>query len=841
MEKISLLFFILLLFSCTQKNIKPIYKKLHDNWEFKNADSSIWRTAKIPGSVHTDLLLHKIIPNPFIGSNEDKVQWIENQDYIYQTKFTLDNDILTQDKIELVFDGLDTYAAVFLNDSNILNADNMFRAYEIECKEILKKNNLLKIHFKSPIRIGKQIAEKYPYKFNGGYKVVTRKAGFHYGWDWGARLVTSGIWRPINIRAWSKARLKDINIRNKKISSNEAILNVSTEIEASRNSVADLTICCNDKTLITKQLNIKKGNNFKTFNIKIDNPKLWYTNGLGNPYLYTFRIELKHKGQVIDNKEVPFGIRTLNLIKKPDNYGESFYFELNGQSVFMKGVNYIPQDNFQNRVSKVRYDSLISAVKNAEINMIRVWGGGIYEDDYFYELCDKNGILVWQDFMFACAMYPGDKEFRANVSAEAEYNIKRLRNHPCIALWCGNNEIDEAWHNWGWASGYSKKDSAEIWQSYKKIFHELLPQKLAELDSGRAYHSSSPRYGRGNYKSQFYGDSHYWGVWHDAEPFENYEKKVPRFMSEFGFQSFPAKATIAQFAASEQHYTDSPEMQTHQKHPRGNKLIKEYMQRHYPIPENFDHFVYLSQLLQAEGITKGIEAHRRAKPYCGGTLYWQLNDCWPAVSWSSIDYYGRKKALYYFVKRSYAKYLLSFAAKADSLNLYLVSDDVKQQKAVLNYKIKSMKNKILKSDKVEFEIPANSSKVIKHFLVSELTKGCGKDTIYFTGALSVAGKLVETIHYYFVPIRKLSLPKAHFELSSEKAQNGIVITIKSDVYAKSVELAYPDAVYFSDNFFDLEANVPRKIFISTQAEKFNKSALKITCLNDILSSKRVYK
>ncbi|HVO76874.1 MAG TPA: glycoside hydrolase family 2 protein, partial [Candidatus Bathyarchaeia archaeon] len=627
---------------------------LDRGWEFRRVSEGTWRRATVPGCVHTDLYDRGLIPDPFYGDNERALQWIENEDWEYRTTFDADADFLSRERIEIDFAGLDTYADVYLNDSLIIRADNMFREWRSSCKGLLRdKGNELRVYFHSPVEAVRARWQSLGRELPGGPRVLTRKAAYQYGWDWSPRYVTSGIWRPVRLVAWDQARIKNLWIVQHQLTSERADLAASFEIESTARQTVTMSIYIGNESYKVFDVDLLPGSNDVSLDFSIPRPELWWANGLGEPRLYDFLGEMRAGGVLLDWTSRQFGIRTIDLVREKDAAGTSFYFRLNGVPVFMKGANYVPQDCFPSRLSGERHEFLVASAANAGMNMLRVWGGGVYEDDDFYSLCDKYGILVWQDFMFACGMYPADSLFLDNVREEASENVTRLRSHPCLALWCGNNEIDEGWHHWGWQGefGYSAVDSARVWGDYVKLFHELLPAVVEKYDPGAAYLPSSPVHGRADPRSLTEGDSHYWGVWHDGEPFEAYTRNIPQFMSEFGFQSFPPLAAIESFARPEDWRVDSPVMLAHQKNPRGNEIITTYLERSYRTPRDFASFVYVSELLQAEGMKTGIEAHRRAKPYCMGSLYWQLNDCWPAVSWSSIDYYGNPKALYYYARR----------------------------------------------------------------------------------------------------------------------------------------------------------------------------------------------
>ncbi|WP_409516688.1 MULTISPECIES: glycoside hydrolase family 2 protein [unclassified Empedobacter] len=482
-----------------------------------------------------------------------------------------------------------------------------------------------------------------------GERVFTRKAQYQYGWDWGPRLVTVAIYKPIELISWNNLKLNDLSYEIVKLDKNQAKVKFKFIIQSEQNTAVEINF---NQKIITQKLT--KGINHFSIDETIHNPKLWWPNGMGEQYLYDYQFKIKQGNEQIF-KYLKFGLRTIELVQEKDEVGSRFYFKVNRVPTYMKGANYIPQDNFVSRVSKNDYEKLINSSVEANMNMIRIWGGGIYEDDYFYELCDEKGLLVWQDFMYACAFYPGDQDFLHNVKQETIDQVNRLKNHTSIALWCGNNEIDEAWKNWGYQKqmGWSKQDSLSIWKDYQTTFHHIIPNVLDSIlpKSENRYWPSSPSIGWGRKESLTQGDSHYWGVWWGMEPFETYEKKVPRFASEYGFQGMPTLKTVkSMFSEKDTLSKNSAIILAHQKHPKGWETINEYMQRDYVVPTDFVQYNYVSQLLQARGIQLAIEAHRRAKPYNMGSLYWQLNDVWPVTSWSSLDKLGNWKALHYQVK-----------------------------------------------------------------------------------------------------------------------------------------------------------------------------------------------
>lgn len=782
-------------------------------WQFRKTGDTTWFRAEVPGCVHTDLLNNSLIEGPYFGDNEKKLQWIEKENWEYTTTFEIEKSLLKNNKIDLVFEGLDTYAKVYLNDSLLLLANNMFREWTINCKPYLKagKNKLL-VRFISPVVMDSINAAKLSYQLPDN-RAFSRKAPYQYGWDWGPRFVTSGIWKQVYIRAWNKAKLSDIQVIQNKIQTDSAYLTANFEIECLIEQNCKLEIR-NERNLLKEiKVSLNKGLNIIPVDFAIPNPLLWWPNGLGAQNLYNLNFTLE-TGNVKDSINEQIGLRTIELVTENDSIGESFYFKVNGQPAFMKGANYIPQDNFPSRVTPDHYENVIQSAIDANMNMLRVWGGGIYENDIFYDLCDENGILVWQDFMFACNMYPGDTRFIANVKDEAIQNVKRLRNHPCLALWCGNNEIDEGWKNWGWqkALGYSEADSSEVWNNYLKVFENILPQTVNTYSPHIPYIPSSPRIGWGHKEALIEGDMHYWGVWWGEEPFDIYEEKVGRFMSEYGFQGFPDIRTIKSCLDSSDLTLTSKALLNHQKHPRGMELIHTYMEREYEVPENFEDYAYVSQLVQAYGIRKAIEAHRRAKPVCMGTLYWQLNDCWPVISWSSIDYNHRWKALHYFVKEAYKDLLISFEAEKDNVKVFLVSDKLNDIDAVLDLKIMDFAGKIVWENSIKTEVPANSSGV---FAIIDDLKFSHSDHL-ITASLSLKDSVIASNCYYFLPPKDLHLPAVEIKKEIEAVEEGYLIRLTSDKLAKNVFLSCKAEGFFSDNYFDMIPGETKELFFQTQ-------------------------
>jgi beta-mannosidase len=824
MNKYFTLLLVLLIVSCA-KDDRPTVATIHENWEFKEQTDSVWNSASVPGNVYSDLLTHKKIPDPFFGANELSVQWVPTKDWEYQTTFSLDEETLQKSNIELTFEGLDTYASIYLNDSLIGKTDNAFRTWKFPIKKLAKAENSLRIGFQSTSVHEDKETEKLDYLLNPGIRVFTRKAQFQYGWDWGPIINTSGIWKPIKITSWNNLKLDDVYFKQESLT--DSLASVSVEYTVTSNEdIEDTSFEIKyDQTTHTVKSPIYKDTHTYSTRLRIKNPKRWWTFNLGDPHLYEFDVTLREGNNIKGREKVKVGLRTIELIRNKDKAGETFYFELNGVPVFMKGANYIPQHSMQDKVTDAHYEKLLNDTKNANMNMLRVWGGGIYENDIFYELCDEKGILVWQDFMFACAMYPGDKAFLDNVQQEAIDQVKRLRNYASVALWCGNNENNEAWHNWGWQTDKTEAQRKEVWDSYVTVFNRILPEVVAKYNPSISYWESSPSYGRRDPRSFTEGDNHDWAVWHGGVPFERFEQKIPRFMSEFGFQSFPSYEAIRAFTGEDSITINHDSYITHQKHPRGFKLIREYMGRDYPVPTSGEDYVYMSQLTQAKGITMGMEAERRAMPYCMGSLYWQLNDCWPVVSWSSIDFMGNWKALHYKAKKSFEDVLISPVIENDTLKTYVVSDKLESTKGELRLQFIDFNGHVIADFKESIDIQANTSEAMI-WMATEQFKPNHKDMFLKTTLKADNTDFNTTDIFYIARPKDLNLPEENISTKITKIEEGFSIEVSAEALQKDVFFYTKAKGHFSDNFFDVLPNQTVTITFKTAAENIDDLAFK---------------
>lgn len=673
------------------------YRMLH-HWSFRPADAeAAWGHSEVPNNLHLDLVRLGAIPHPWIKTNIDSVQWVHQRDWIYTHELELTEADLNSGHPELVFEGLDTYAEVLINGKPMLQADNAFRNWRIEnAGDMLRPGkNQIEVHFKAPDRIETRIQERTRIDWPGGDRVLTRKPAYHDGWDWAPKLPTMGIWRNAYFHNWNTARLLDVALRLDSLSLHEpdprsgvsasrrmvrsaegwtgppfdpdtAWMTLAVEFEA--DAVQDLLLQLGDAfPELEWTVRSKNGRQRVERTLAVPAPKLWWTWDLlhasQDPHLYRAAVLLQTaEGDLLDQRRFHTGLRIIDLDttrQGPDT--ARFAFRLNGVELFARGANWVPTSTFLYGYLP-DYARLLNDARTSNLNMLRVWGGGVYEWDAFYETCDRLGILVWQDAMFACGMVPGENtrypQFTQNVEREIREQARRLRRHPSLALWCGNNEIAEGWERWGWQNGRSKRERERLEADYVFLFEQGIPEWIAEEDPYTPYWPSSPEYGRADPRAYTTGDAHDWWVWHDGRPLKSLEYRLPRFMSEFGFQAYPDLRTIAAWRGGYPALFDSTDafLKAHQKHPRGVTQIHRFLQRELgeALPDSFAQYVYLSQWLQGEGMARAVAAQRRNRPWTMGSLYWQFNDVWPAVSWSGIDVDGRWKAMQYRLQRAYA-------------------------------------------------------------------------------------------------------------------------------------------------------------------------------------------
>jgi beta-mannosidase len=639
-----------------------VIQSLAGEWQFREAGTAKWLSAQVPGSVHTDLLALGRIPAPFVADNELDVQWVTERDWEYALAFQISPELLAEERVFLVCDGLDTLADVTFDGQPLGRAENMFRRYCWDvAAHLVEGDNRVHIVFPAltayiRARQAEQPLVSPSHSIPGGPHA--RKAPCQFGWDWGPKLPPVGIWQDIRLEGYSVARLDDVHLRQRH--ADDGAVTVSADVTIERWQDADLRVVLRltapGGETQTETRGFGRDQVSGAIEINVAAPQLWWPNGYGEQPLYDVQVALYQGDTLCDQRAFQLGLRTLELRREPDEFGTSFTFVVNGVPLFAKGANWIPADSFPTRIDDEHLESLIRSTAQVHMNMLRVWGGGFYEEERFYDLCDRYGILVWQDFIFSCSIYPADEAFFENVRVEAVENVRRLRHRASLALWCGNNEMEWGWVNWGW-QGASYEP---LRRAYDRMFHHFLPEICAVEDPDRPYWPSSPSSNTPfvNPNSVRAGDTHNWEVWHGNRPFQAYREHNSRFVSEFGFQSLPALETIRTYADEADWNMTSYIMEHHQRNAAGNGKIINYMTDHFRLPKDFESLVYLTQLLQAECVRTGVEYWRRNR-CTSGALYWQLNDCWPVASWASLDYYGRWKALHYAARRFYAPVLLS--------------------------------------------------------------------------------------------------------------------------------------------------------------------------------------
>ena len=796
---------------------------VHNAWQFRYGGQ--WCAATVPGNIHDDLLANELIPDPFYSDNEKLVQWVSDSVWEYRVLF--DGSCGSEGPFphnELVFEGLDTYAEVFLNGERLTAStgdtmtNNMFRTWRFPLPDKLKETgNELIVRFLPTEPFDSVAASKLPYKLPDN-RVFTRKAQYESGWDWGPKLNTCGIWKNVYIESWNVLKVNDFYVKDTEPSYDSTrpwIAEVEVEIEADQKVTTTVWLDITDKDGYSQEIRQKaklhKGLNKVVIPVTIENPKLWWPNGAGEPHLYYFTL----KGSRVDNPQVQaHGLRTVELVQKKDSIGESFQFIVNGKPLFMRGADWIPASSYPGVMARDegddRYAELIKQAKDANMNMLRVWGGGIYEHDAFYNYCDQMGILVWQDFMFACNIYPGDKAFMDNVKIEAEEQVKRLRHHACIATWCGNNEVHNGLEDWGWqdALGYTDQQYAEMYGDYEQLFEKLLPKVCLDNSYKANYVHSSPTYGWGHPECTTHGCSHYWGVWWGELPFEVWWEKTGRFMTEYGFQSYPEMPLWKDYIPENELKLASPSMQNHQKHGRGVQIIEKAMQDLYGfIPQNLSDFVYYSQLVQQDGIAQAIEVHRIQHDRCSGTLFWQLNDCWPVASWSCIDVAGNPKALYYKLPQLYANVsIASHRISQDTIELYLINDSFEPVSGQFAWNICTMNGTLIHSAMTLVSVHPNSSVKAAVVVLPTGVKNAG-DVFVKAEYAPENGEKIDYLTYFVKP-KALNLSKQPLQVKTEYGDHSAEIHLSSKVLKRGVfiEETHGCKVEYSNNFFDLKPN-----------------------------------
>ncbi|OGN93226.1 MAG: beta-mannosidase [Chloroflexi bacterium RBG_13_50_21] len=798
-------------------NIQP----LSGIWQFRQVGTNEWSPAKVPGCVHTNLMALGSIPDPFVADNEKRVKWVAEADWIYQHSFSCSSELLAEEKIFLVCDGLDTLASLVLNGHELGHTDNMFRRNEWEIKPLLNSagENVLTITFASPVKF---IAEKNairempgPYHSMGGGPYI-RKAPYQFGWDWGPQLPPIGIWKDIRLEGYSRGRIAEVHLRQQHDSHQVAI---EVRVAVQRWVVAPLKISLHITTpageILDKETTILSEEDVM-MKVPISNPQLWWPNGYGDHPLYQVEVLLKGSDSasedLLDLRSYQIGLRTIELRQQEDEWGRSFVFVVNQIPILAKGSNWAPAESFPTRISDEYLEGLIRSAAETHQNMLRVWGGGFYEEERFFDLCDRYGILVWQEFIFSCSAYPlNDPEFLENVHVEAIQNIHRLRHRASLALWCGNNEMEWGWVDWNW----DRSQLQDLKVAYDQFFHHTLPEWCQAADPDHSYWPSSPSSDTPfvDPNGQRQGDAHYWDVWHGGKPFTSYRQQYPRFMSEFGFQALPPLATIRTYADKADWNMTSYIMEQHQKNASGNSMMVRQMLDMFRLPKDFESLVYLSLVLQAEGIRYGVEHWRRHPDRVAGILYWQLNDCWPVASWSSLDYFGRWKALHYAARRFYAPIMLSIEDKPPEQAVFVSNDWLDPWEGNLKWSLEKLDGEILTSGEAPVRAAPQAATQLCKLNFSDHITDDNLRSLVFIAELWQTERLVSRQSKCFAPIKHLSLTDPAISVNLHSKDGELIAEMISHSLALLVEVSLQGSdVVFSDNYFNLPTG--RKVQVS---------------------------
>lgn len=780
---------------------------LQARWQLCQTGTEDWMDTQVPGSVLETLLSHNRVEDPYYGRNEYKVREEFRKDYQYRCLFTVSEDYVEEERIDLVFYCLDTLACVFVNGKKIGEAFNMHRTWRFPVKGLIHPGeNVMEIFFRSPITF----VESYIPEENREITMVNtgtmygsqylRKAHSMFGWDWGAQLPDIGILRPVEIQAYSGARIVEAELQQKH-EKDRVKLTVHTVLEvlSDEDCQVEVLLVSPDMQTVTVQADTERNAVFV-----IENPKLWWPVGYGEQPLYQVQVRLKKQEKIIDSREYTIGLRTITVSQDKDEWGKEFALTVNGVRIFTKGANYIPEDCVYPWITKERLENLVDAALFANFNCLRIWGGGYYPGDAFYELCDRKGILVWQDLMYACNIYDLNSEFIQNIEEETRDNVKRLRHHACLALWCGNNEMETAWLHWA----ETKNHPLSLKRDYLLQFEYIIPKIIKECDKQTFYWPSSPSSG-GSFDdpdSENRGDAHYWDVWHGQKPFSDYLKHYFRFCSEFGFQSFPSMKTICSFAEESERNIFSEVMESHQKNPAANGKILYYLSENFRYPKDLSSLVYISQLMQGMAMKTGIDHWRRNRGRCMGSLYWQFNDNWPVASWSSVDYYGRYKALHYMAARFYAPLAGSIRRDGTCMEAWAENETRESCTCRAVMILQTMNFTVLYSRTNEMEVPALSSVKVTDKDFADLISGMENQVfVQCVFMFEQNGQKKRTIETeLFVPFKYLKLrePKLKAKVKEEDGDCRIIVTSDTFTPFVNIDFGERDAI-LSDNFFSI--------------------------------------
>lgn len=844
---------------------------LHAQWRFRllpgdpqlpaHPGLDAWRPAQVPGSVHTDLLAAGVIGDPYVGAAEAGLQWIGLADWEYRARFDVDAATLARAHAELRFDGLDTFAEISLNGQPLLDADNAHRTWRARVDGRLRaQGNELRIVFRSPIRTLLPRVQAMPHKIAGNYPSpygdepadamvgnFVRKPAYHFGWDWGPRYVTAGIWREVHLDSWDARRITDLAVRTDALDDRRAALTVLLDVEQSAAGNARVSVDVLDPdgrrvARIERNAALQPGGNSVQLPLDIAQPRRWWPVGYGAQDRYTVRA-------TVDGAEAAsqrIGLRTVELRRDEDaDGGQGFAFVVNGVPVFAKGANVIPFDAFPARVTRERLRRDLQAARDAHMNMLRNWGGGYYERDDFYDIADELGLLVWQDFMFGGGMQPGfDPAFRANVVAEARDNIRRLRHHPSIVLWCGNNEEETAWKDWGHGKDLKDADpafAATVWQGYLDLFDKDLRRVVAEESLGVPYWSSSPSNdldAKANDSKR--GDKHYWDVWGGrALPPTAYLGETPRFMSEYGLQAWPQRATVDAFATRDEQRIDGPVIRAHQKFMagKGNDRLLLYIEREYGTPHSFQDFIYLSQVMQAEGIELAALHHRASRPHTMGSLYWQLNDVWPGASWSSLDYFGHWKALHFHARRFFADVAVAALRDDDGTTRFsLINDGRQPLTARWRMRVMDVDGREFARQQETVTLAPMGVTDVARFVDADLLKGHDPTRSVAAFELLQGDAVLARRLVHFVPAKQQALAAQQWQAELRAEGGHIVLRLHADHLVRAAWVAFEGIdARLDDNAFDLLPGETRALIVRSTADlPALRAALRVQTLGDVL-------
>ncbi len=804
---------------------------LNGKWKFKNIAKEEWIDAKVPGTVFADLLNAGLACDPFYRDNEDKIQDLFLEDYEYVREFEVLSNHLKNDEVILCCEGIDTLADIYLNKQLIANTENMHRTYKFDVKKnLVVGRNELHMVFHSPkkyIQSKADLSRLPSILGNTGIDQI-RKAQCAFGWDWGLSLPDSGIWKNIFIECNSTAVIDEFYITQQHESDKVTLqVNIDFKIWNNKSPNVEIIVTGPDTNTIIAKGSVDAVDKKYTANIEITNPKLWWPNGYGEQPLYEVSMLLKDGDTAIDSKKVNIGLRTIVLRREEDEWGHSYEFVINGKALFLRGSNLIIEDSVVTRYSSERTEKMLKDCVDANFNCVRVWGGAHFPSENFYETCDRLGLVIYQDFMFACHAYPVHEEFIESVKEEIRDNVKRIRHHACLGLWNGNNEIEtileifisdaplfQAIRN---ALKYPKLNADEerrVKDEFIKLFAEVIPDLLKELDPQTSYVRCSPSNDVYFKHDENRGDSHYYIAYDMMTPYRRQREHYFRFVSEMGFQSYPSMKTIETFTLPEDRRPDSPIMYKHQKSRGGNQAIETYMQQDFNVPKDFEKYVYASQILAGEVLKYSIEHMRRNRGRCMGVITWQLNDCWPVVSWAGLDYFGRWKAQQYYSKRFYAPILVSACDEGSKVDLYVTNDTFDTINGTLKWALKDNGSAVIVQGAEDVSIEPLSAKNCIQLDFSDLVKDFKPESSYVEFSLTSGVNELGGGTTIFVPAKEFQFLNPEINISVEENESSFLLRVKSAAYARSVglELEIADCI-FSDNYFDVSANVVKVIEI----------------------------